>query len=69
MSMGFPGMKRFLKLRGYECSRFEEYKIDVDLPQPSPDIMGTYTVKYGESRMQCSGPLRFPWGFVLFEKC
>jgi SAM-dependent methyltransferase len=66
---GLPGMKRFLKLRGYECTRFEKYEIDVDLPKVDPDLMGTYTIKTGESRLQCSGPLLFPWGFVMFEKC
>ena len=67
---GLPGMKRFLKLRGYECTRYNEYQIDIDLPKNTPDLMGTYTAMIGTGeRWQFSGPLRFPWGFVMFEKC
>jgi len=53
----------------YACIKFEKFDIDRDLPKPpNPNIMGTYTLKVKNSRLQCSGPLVLPWGFVMFER-
>lgn len=66
---GLPRMKSFMQADKYELTRFEEFKIDRDLPKPpDPNIMGTYTLNVGETRLQCSGPLKLPWHFVMFER-
>ena len=53
----------------YELADYQPFEIDKDLPKPkNPNIMGTYTLKTKNSRLQCSGPLILPWGFVMFER-
>ena len=66
---GLPRMKAFMHGEGYNLTGFEEFKIDQDLPKPQDrNIMGTYTLDCGETRLQCSGPLLLPWHFVMFER-
>jgi len=66
---GLPGLCKGMLNEGYVCTKHQPFKIDVDLPRPNdPDVMGTYTIKTENGRLQCSGPLILPWGFVMFER-
>ena len=66
---GLPGLMMGMRVEGYEFVKYREFKIDVDLPKPNnPDVMGTYTINTENGRLQCSGPLILPWGFVMFER-
>jgi SAM-dependent methyltransferase len=66
---GLPGLTHGMQVEGYRLAKYREFKIDADLPKPAnPDVMGTYTIKTETGRLQCSGPLLLPWGFVLFER-
>ena len=65
-----PGLMFALEREGYSFTRYKPFSIDIDLPKPdNPDVMGTYTLELNSGgRLQCSGPLLLPWGFVLFER-
>jgi len=66
---GLPGLTYAARQQGYELTRYKKFDIDMDLPRPdNPDVMGTYTINTETSKLQCSGPLVLPWGFVLFER-
>jgi SAM-dependent methyltransferase len=66
---GLPGLVYALGQEGYQFSKYKKFNIDMDLPKPdNPDLMGTYTINTETSKLQCSGPLILPWGFVLFER-
>ena len=66
---GLPRLKSFMQSEGYELTKFEEFRIDQDLPRPhDPNIMGSYTLNVGDTRLTCSGPLLLPWHFVMFER-
>ena len=63
-----PQIKQLLEHRGYHfaCTPFE---IDIDLPKPASNGMGTYTVRLEDGkRLQISGPLLMNWYFVLGRK-
>ena len=66
---GLPRMAAFMTNEGYKLTRFEPFHIDQDLPRPAdPNIMGSYTLNVGETRLLCSGPLLLPWHFAMFER-
>jgi SAM-dependent methyltransferase len=66
---GLPGLCKQMLAEGYVCTKHQPFQIDVDLPKPNDlDVMGTYTLNTENGRLQCSGPLVLPWGFVMFER-
>jgi 2-polyprenyl-3-methyl-5-hydroxy-6-metoxy-1,4-benzoquinol methylase len=66
---GLPTLKQNMASQGYRFIKHRAFKIDADLPKPNnPDIMATYTINTENGRLQCSGPLILPWGFVMFER-
>jgi hypothetical protein len=55
--------------RGYEDFVFQPFNIDIDLPKPAHDGMGTYTEQLENGqRIQISGPVFMSWYFILARK-
>lgn len=67
---GLPTLTAAMAHEGYNIVKYQPFNIDIDLPKNnSPDFMCTYTINTESgSRLQCSGPLHLPWGFVMFER-
>jgi hypothetical protein len=66
---GLPSLAVVMNMEGYQLSKYKKFNIDIDLPKPNnPDLMGTYTLNTENGKLQCSGPLVLPWGFVMFER-
>ena len=54
---------------GYRHFEYKKFEIDIDLPRPKENTMGTYTEKTASNeRLQISGPLLMPWYFVLAKR-
>lgn len=64
-----PRMKEYFNQLGYSKFDYEEFEMDVDLPQTNKVGRGTYTVKTERGkRIQISGGMMMPWYFVFVEK-
>ena len=64
-----PRVRRFFMQRGYEDFVFQPFNIDIDLPKPAHDGMGTYPEQLENGqRIQISGPVFMSWYFILARK-
>jgi SAM-dependent methyltransferase len=64
-----PQIKQQFEDCGFDCFSYAPFEIDVDLPKPASNVMGTYTVRLEDGkRLQISGPLLMNWYFVLGKK-
>lgn len=70
-----PEVTNYCKKFGYNITKFEPFKLEVDLAKPDDlDHMSTYTRKlFSETnktaeRIQISGPLLMNWYLILIEK-
>ena len=64
-----PIVMKYLKSMGYVDPQVKSYEIDIDLPKPNKNIMGTYTEKLESGhKLQISGPLLMPWYFIAARK-
>lgn len=64
----FGKFKDFCMSRGAEEVFAENFVIDVDLPIPSSNQMGTYTLKdLNGQRLQFSGPLYMSWKMIAIR--
>jgi SAM-dependent methyltransferase len=64
-----PRFREFLSRHGFASFRHMPFEIDIDLPRPKHTGMGTWTQKLHDGRrIQVSGPLLMPWGFVAAGK-
>jgi SAM-dependent methyltransferase len=58
-------LEQLLKSYNYNHFIFEKFHIPVDLPKPTDNGRGTYTIKTAlEKRSHFSGPVYLPWYFV-----
>jgi len=54
---------------GYKQFLYKKFEMDVDLPKPKNNDMGTYTVMTKDNeRLQISGALLMPWYFIIAKK-
>ena len=64
-----PEIREFLLNKGYPLFQWIPFKIDIDLPKKSDDVMGTYTKKLlSGKRMQLSGALWMKWYFIVTSR-
>lgn len=64
-----PHIKLFLKKLGYKKIYTKPFILDIDLPKPNGNTMGTYTEKLKNGkRIQISGPLLMNWYFIYAER-
>lgn len=65
---GLPRFKDTCQAKG--CKEFvcRNFDIDIDLPAPSSNGLGTYTRKLGDgTRLQFTGPIFLPWKFIAIR--
>lgn len=64
-----PLVRDLLADGGYQHVEAQPFEIDVDLPRPPHDGMGTYTEMTTDGRrLQISGPLLMSWYFVFARR-
>ena len=64
-----PIIKEYLAEKGYSVFEYSSYEIDIDIPKPEHNDLGTYTIKteYG-TRLQMSAAMLMPWYFLYAAK-
>ena len=63
-----PKFQRFLAELGASHLEVRDFEMPIDLPRPSPNQMGTYTVSLADGRrLQMSGALALPWKIIRID--
>ncbi len=63
-----PQFKKFIYNLNVKNIEVYDFKIDVDIPKPSPDHMGTYTVTLDDgNRLQLSGAILMCWKIIRID--
>jgi ubiquinone/menaquinone biosynthesis C-methylase UbiE len=64
----YPRFEKFLYDLGAKSVKSFNFDIDIDLPKPPIDDMGTYTLKLDDGkRIQISGPIMMLWKIVQID--
>lgn len=64
-----PIIKEFLQERGYSIFEYVPFEMDIDIPKPNHNDVGTYTMKTEDGkRLQISGAMLMPWYFIYAAK-
>ncbi len=60
-----PLVDNYVQSLGYEKIQYMRFDLDIDLPKPKDNMLGTYTEKLSTGlRLQISGPMLMPWYFI-----
>jgi ubiquinone/menaquinone biosynthesis C-methylase UbiE len=64
----YPRFEKFLYDLGAKSVKSFNFNIDIDLPKPPIDHMGTYTMKLDDGkRIQVSGPIMMLWKIIQID--
>jgi ubiquinone/menaquinone biosynthesis C-methylase UbiE len=64
----YPRFEKFLYDLGAKSVKSYNFEIDMDLPKPPIDHMGTYTMRVdGGKRIQISGPMLMLWKIIQID--
>jgi SAM-dependent methyltransferase len=62
-------IRKFMSEVGYSDFQSIPFEIDIDLPKPTTNGLGTYTEKLANGhRLQISGPLLLPWYYIAAKR-
>lgn len=60
--------EKFLYDLGAKSVKSQNFEINVDIPKPSIDQMGTYTINIeNQKRLQVSGPILMLWKIIQID--
>lgn len=64
----YPKFEKFLYDLGAKSVKSYDFNIDIDIPKPTIDDMGTYTLTLdGGQRIQVSGPILMLWKIIQID--
>ena len=61
-------IRRLCAAQGYEEFVSQDFDMDIDLPPPESNGLGTYTRTLDGRRLQFSGPVFLPWKFIAVRR-
>jgi ubiquinone/menaquinone biosynthesis C-methylase UbiE len=64
----YPRFEKFVYDLGAKSVRSYDFNIDIDIPKPTLDDMGTYTItQNNQKRIQVSGPIMMLWKIIQID--